>query len=187
MGQALRGTAGRVRAPPSPAPVPPPRPPPPRASPAAASGGARQDRIGVSQDDVTTPPKDAPGVLKERDPSYDEMLKHMVGRITTKPGGKPEMGEAFIVDRYNRPLPKVRTSKPEPSEGSHRQLPPGTINVAHVHEIIQLYQGKSSSHPGPMSVDEIASKFRVEASVVQNIVQFVSLPQDETVNKKEEY
>jgi hypothetical protein len=29
----------------------------------------------------------------ERDPSYDDMLKHMVGRITTKPGGKPEMGE----------------------------------------------------------------------------------------------
>uniref|UniRef100_A0A0E0FCY4 Acyl-CoA-binding domain-containing protein n=1 Tax=Oryza meridionalis TaxID=40149 RepID=A0A0E0FCY4_9ORYZ len=129
--------------------------------------------------DVTTQPKDAPGVLKERDPSYDEMLKHMVGRITTKPGGKPEMGEAFVVDQYNRPLPRVRTSRPEPGEGGHRQLPPGTINVAHVHEIIQLYQGKSSNHPGPMSVDEIASKFRVEASVVQNIVQFVSLPQEE--------
>uniref|UniRef100_A0A0D9Y013 Acyl-CoA-binding domain-containing protein n=1 Tax=Leersia perrieri TaxID=77586 RepID=A0A0D9Y013_9ORYZ len=107
------------------------------------------------------------------------MLKHMVGRITTKPGGKPEMGEAFVVDRYNRPLPKVRTSRSEPGEGGHRQLPPGTINVSHVHEIIQLYQGKSSNHPGPMSVDEIASKFRVEASVIQNIVQFVSLPQDE--------
>ncbi|KAG8099708.1 hypothetical protein GUJ93_ZPchr0013g36268 [Zizania palustris] len=124
MGQALRGAVGRVRAPPSPAPVPPSRPPPPpRASPAAASGGARQDGIGVSQDDVTPPPKDAPDVLKERDPSYDEMLKHMVGRITTKPGGKPKRGEAFVEDRDNRPLPKV-------------------------HEIIQLYQGKSSSQPG---------------------------------------
>ncbi|BAF29968.1 Os12g0540700 [Oryza sativa Japonica Group] len=115
------------------------------------------------------------------------MLKHMVGRITTKPGGKPEMGEAFVVDQYNRPLPRVRTSRPEPGEGGHRQLPPGTISVAHVHEIIQLYQGKSSNHPGPMSVDKIASKFRVEASVVQNIVQFVSLPQEEHVTKKEEY
>jgi hypothetical protein len=38
-----------------------------------------------------------------------------------------------------------------------------------------------------MSVDKIASKFRVEASVVQNIVQFVSLPQEEHVTKKEEY
>ncbi|KAG8096237.1 hypothetical protein GUJ93_ZPchr0013g37250 [Zizania palustris] len=130
MGQALHGAAGRVRAPPSPAPVPLPRPPPPlRASPAATSGGTRQDRINVSQDDVTPPPKDALGVLKECDPSYDEMLKHMVGRITTKPGGKPKRGEAFVEDRYNRPLPKVRTSKPEPREGNHRQLPPGTINV----------------------------------------------------------
>jgi hypothetical protein len=29
--------------------------------------------------------------------SYDEMLKHMVGRITTKPGGKPEMGEVSLL------------------------------------------------------------------------------------------
>ncbi|XP_052138021.1 uncharacterized protein LOC127756694 isoform X2 [Oryza glaberrima] len=187
MGQTLRGAAGRVRAPPTPAPPRPHHLPPAPPSPAGAGGAAAQDRLRVFQDDVTTQPKDAPGVLKERDPSYDEMLKHMVGRITTKPGGKPEMGEAFVVDQYNRPLPRVRTSRPEPGEGGHRQLPPGTINVAHVHEIIQLYQGKSSNHPGPMSVDEIASKFRVEASVVQNIVQFVSLPQEEHVTKKEEY
>jgi hypothetical protein len=25
------------------------------------------------------------------------MLKHMVGRITTKPGGKPEMGEVSLL------------------------------------------------------------------------------------------
>ncbi|KAG8068075.1 hypothetical protein GUJ93_ZPchr0005g16354 [Zizania palustris] len=117
MGQALRGAAGRVRAPPSPAPVPPPRPPPPRALPAAASGGARQDGIGVSQDNVTPPPKDAPGLLKERDPSYDEMLKHMVGRITTKPGGKPKRGEAFVEDRYNRPLPKLYQGKSSSQPG----------------------------------------------------------------------
>ncbi|VAI14342.1 unnamed protein product [Triticum turgidum subsp. durum] len=133
---------------------------------------------------VTPSTKDAHGVLVERDPSYDDMLKHMVGRITTKPGGKPEMGEASVVERYNRPLPKVRTSEPEP--GQSRQLPPGTLNVGHIQEIIQLYQGKSSSHRGPMSVDQIASRFRVEASVVHGIVQFVSLPQDEGTEKKDE-
>jgi predicted transcriptional regulator len=57
--------------------------------------------------------------------------------------------------------------------------------VEHIQEIIQLYQGKSSSHHGPMSVDDIASKFRVEAATVKNIVQFVSLPQDEDIEKKE--
>src|SRR5207244_1544302 len=47
--------------------------------------------------DVTTPAKDVHGVLEERDPSYDDMLKHMAGRITTKPGGRPEMGEVSIL------------------------------------------------------------------------------------------
>ncbi|XP_066356471.1 uncharacterized protein [Miscanthus floridulus] len=191
MGQALRRSSGRVRPPPpSPSPSarqPHPPPPPPRASPAAA-GGATQDRLDApSGDDVTTPAKNVHGVLVERDPSYDEMLKHMVGRITTKPGGKPEMGEASVVQRYNRPLPKVRTSKAEPGQSGSRQLPSGALNVQHIQEIIQLYQGKSTNHPGPMSVDDIASRFRVEASVVQNIVQFVSLPQDENVKKKEEH
>uniref|UniRef100_A0A0A9F8E8 Uncharacterized protein n=1 Tax=Arundo donax TaxID=35708 RepID=A0A0A9F8E8_ARUDO len=113
------------------------------------------------------------------------MLKHMVGRITTKPGGKPEMGEASIVQRYDRPLPKVRTSIPEPGQSGNRQLPQGALNVEHIQEIIELYQGKSGSHRGPMSVDDIAVRFTVEASVVQSIVQFVSLPQDGDIQKKE--
>jgi hypothetical protein len=57
----------------------------------------------------------------------------------------------------------------------------------HIQEIIQLYQGKSGSHNGSMSVDEIASRFRVEASVVRGIVQFVSLPQDESIGKKDDH
>jgi len=35
-------------------------------------------------------------VLEERDPGYDAMLGKMVGRITSKPGGKLEMGEVRI-------------------------------------------------------------------------------------------
>jgi len=95
--------------------------------------------------------------------------------------------QASVVQRYNRPLPKVRTSKAEPGQSGSRQLPSGALNVQHIQEIIQLYRGKSTNHLGPMSVDDIASRFRVEASVVQNIVQFVSLPQDETVKKKDEH
>ena len=95
--------------------------------------------------------------------------------------------QASIVEQYKRPLPKVRTSEPEPGQGGNRQLPPGTLNVGHIQEIIQLYQGKSSSHHGSMNVDEIASRFRVEVSVVRGIVQFVSLPQDESIGKKDEH
>jgi hypothetical protein len=97
------------------------------------------------------------------------------------------MWQASVVQRYNRPLPKVRTSKAEPGQSGGRQLPSGALNVQHIQEIIQLYQGKSANHQGPMSVDDIASRFRVEATVVQNIVQFISLPQDETVKKKDEH
>ncbi|GJN34848.1 hypothetical protein PR202_gb23547 [Eleusine coracana subsp. coracana] len=187
MGQALRRASGHVRLPhPRRAPPAAPSSPPGARRRAAAAGGTPQDRLDApSNGDVATPTKNAHGVLEERDPSYEEMLKHMVGRITTKPGGKPEMGEASIVQRYDRPLPKVRTSGSEPGQSGSRQLPQGALNVQHIQEIIQLYQGKSSSHHGPMSVDDIASKFRIKATTVQNIVQFVSLPQDEDVKKKE--
>jgi hypothetical protein len=47
--------------------------------------------------DVVAPAKNADGILEERDPSYEDMLKHMVGRITTKPGGKLEMGEVSLL------------------------------------------------------------------------------------------
>lgn len=35
-------------------------------------------------------------ILEKRDPKFDAMLGQMVGRITTKPGGKPEMGEVSL-------------------------------------------------------------------------------------------
>ena len=31
--------------------------------------------------------------MEERDPKYDAMLGQMIGRVTSKPGGKAEMGE----------------------------------------------------------------------------------------------
>ena len=42
------------------------------------------------------PKVNSENVLEERDPQYDSMLGHMVGRIRTKPGGKLEMGEVSI-------------------------------------------------------------------------------------------
>jgi hypothetical protein len=40
-----------------------------------------------------TPRINADNVLEERDPKYDAMLSQMAGRISSKPGGKLEMGE----------------------------------------------------------------------------------------------
>ncbi|XLS78475.1 hypothetical protein HN51_062700, partial [Arachis hypogaea] len=36
----------------------------------------------------------------------------MLGRITTKPGGKFEMSEAFVVEKSKMPMPMLRDTKP---------------------------------------------------------------------------
>ncbi|XP_029122754.1 uncharacterized protein [Elaeis guineensis] len=105
MGQALRRATGRVRPSRSDHPARPPiknpeRPPP---SPTAAAQAkppdaptVGQDRLGISDAEVTARDKDYNGALEERDPKYDEMLKQMVGRITSRPGGKLEMGDLLV-------------------------------------------------------------------------------------------
>ncbi|KAH7676722.1 hypothetical protein IHE45_07G036000 [Dioscorea alata] len=183
MGQALRRVTGKMgssRTPPPSVKGVEPVAPVRRQEltpPVAGGSEAAELREGISRpgDDV---------VLEERDPDYDAMLRKMVGRITTKPGGKPEMGEAFIVEKYNRPMPKLRTSKAE-ADGQ-KPIPPGTLTAVQVQEIILLYQGKSSEHQGKMQVDEIAKKFSIDAIQVQRIVQFISLlPEDlNSKNKK---
>ncbi|KAM0954341.1 hypothetical protein DsansV1_C01g0010011 [Dioscorea sansibarensis] len=180
MGQALRRVTGKMgssrTAPPSVKGVEPVAPVRRQEPTAPVAGGSDAAELrGISR------PGDNNGVLEERDPDYDAMLRKMVGRITTKPGGKPEMGEAFIVEKYNRPMPKLRTSKVE-ADGQ-KPIPPGTLTAAQVQEIILLYQGKSSEHRGKMQVDEIAKKFSIDAIQVQSIVQFISLPPEDLNSK----
>ncbi|KAL0393237.1 UNVERIFIED_CONTAM: hypothetical protein Sradi_2546500 [Sesamum radiatum] len=108
----------------------------------------------------------AENVLEDRDPEYDAMLSQMVGRIRSKPGGKLEMGEASVVEKYKRPLPKVRNTTPESGRYEQRPVPPGTLNVAQVRQIILLHQGKSDDHDGPMDVPQIAERFRIDGAQV---------------------
>ncbi|RRT81347.1 hypothetical protein B296_00017420 [Ensete ventricosum] len=219
----------------------------------------------VSVCSVTETIKDESGVIEERDPRYDEMLRHMVGKITSRSGGKLEMGEvigtptaryravppkidhrwsisavdgrlrekltvggrlkkkkgrrrrekeekrrgeeriprtvvarrrffsrvrrrdislrgekdqgdAGIVERYNRPMPKLRSSREEAGASGQKPLPPGTLSVEQVRQIILLHQGKAVEHPGPMDIQDIANKFGVDAAQVQQITRFMSLP-----------
>ncbi|KAL0434521.1 UNVERIFIED_CONTAM: hypothetical protein Slati_2786400 [Sesamum latifolium] len=98
----------------------------------------------------------AENVLEDRDLQYDAMLSQMVGRIRSKPGGKLEMAACS----------------------------PGTLNVAQVRQIILLHQGKSDDHDGPMDVPQIAERFRIDASQVQNILKFVALPPEDDSKRK---
>ncbi|KAF4365106.1 hypothetical protein G4B88_018286 [Cannabis sativa] len=128
--------------------------------------------------------RNADNVLEERDPKFDAMLGQMVGRIKSKPGGKLEMGEAFVVEQYKRPLPKLRNTKPDYSSIEDAQTPSGTLNVAQLRHIVLLHEGKAADQNGPMNAQQIAEKFRVDVAEVHKILQFISLPPEE--EKKED-
>ena len=91
--------------------------------------------------------------------------------------------QASVVERYKRPLPKLRNTKPDSSRYEERPTEAGTLNVAQLRQIVLLHEGKSDDHNGPMDIHQIAKKFRVDAAEVQRILQFVSLPPED--NKKE--
>ncbi|PIA61519.1 hypothetical protein AQUCO_00300799v1 [Aquilegia coerulea] len=122
-------------------------------------------------------------VLEEKDPGYDAMLSQMVGRIKTKSGGKLEMGEAFVVEKYDRPMPKLRNTSAE-SNYNEKSAPPGTLNVAQLRQILQLRQGKSIDHAGSMDVHQIADKFHIDVTQVEKILQFISLPPENSSSKQ---
>ncbi|MQL71964.1 hypothetical protein Taro_004282 [Colocasia esculenta] len=223
MGQALRRAAGKVRVP---EPQPPAqqlknaerRPPTPSTESPYVPTTASQDKLGVPDNGDFSRNKDASGVLEERDPAYDAMLSHMVGKITSKPGGRPETGSLYkeawyaisrdsreniglgpfprnektemplqvvVVEKYNRPLPKLRSLKSAPGYHEDKSAPAGTLNVAQLRQILQLHEGKSEDHQGPMEIEAIAKKFRIDVAEVKTILQFVSLPPENT-NKKTE-
>nr|GME05413.1 Integrator complex subunit like [Ipomoea batatas] len=181
MGQAFRRAAGRIgssgmETSSSQLKKPIERPPPPPPEIISAQN------VGTGAE--STPKVNLKSVLEERDPQFDVMLSQMVGRIHAKPGGKLEMGEGSVVEKYDRPLPKLRNTTTESSRYEGRPAPPGTLNVAQIRQIIMLYQGKSNEHKGPMDVNQIANKFRIDVSQVQSIVQFVSLPPEDTKEQK---
>lgn len=89
-----------------------------------------------------------------------------------------------MVEKYKRPLPKLRNTTIESSRYEQRHAPPGTLNITQIRQIIQLHQGKSNDHDGPMDASQIAERFRVDVAQVQSILQFVSLPPEDERRKK---
>ncbi|KAI6693060.1 hypothetical protein NL676_020770 [Syzygium grande] len=77
-------------------------------------------------------------------------------------------------------MPKLRNTKPDSGRYEERPVPQGTLNVAQVCQIILLHQGKADDHSGPMDIRQISEKFRVDVTHVQKILQFVSLPPEDS-------
>ncbi|XP_031496461.1 uncharacterized protein LOC116261754 [Nymphaea colorata] len=115
-------------------------------------------------------------VLEERDPEYDAMLRQMVGRISSKPGGKPEMGEASVVQRYNRPMPKLRDTKPGAGYDEQKAVPPGTLNIAKLRQVFLFHEGKADGQSRPMDAKAIAETLKIDVVHVQRVLQHLSLP-----------
>ncbi|XP_068658715.1 uncharacterized protein [Aristolochia californica] len=180
MGQALRRATGSVRSstPASPAQI---KNVERRPTAATANPESLKDDINEGIQRVQND-----SVLAERDPEYDAMLSKMVGRITTKPGGKLEMGEAFIVEKYNRPMPKLRSTEAVAGDNGPKAPPPGTLDIEKLKEILLVHQGKTSDHKGSMGARQIAEKFNIEVDYVEKMLSYVSLPPEESGNKRNE-
>lgn len=87
--------------------------------------------------------------------------------------------QAFVVEKYNRPMPKLRNTKPDSGRYEERPVSPGTLNVAQLRHILLLHEGKADDHNGPMDANQIAEKFKVDVVQVQRIVQFLSQPPED--------
>ena len=82
-------------------------------------------------------------------------------------------------------MPKVRSSKVE-VKGEENPLSSGSLEIPQLKQILLLHAGKSEEHSGPMSIESIAEKFKIDPAQVKNILRFVSLPPEEKVNEKSE-
>ncbi|KAK7303804.1 hypothetical protein RJT34_14721 [Clitoria ternatea] len=182
MGQAFRRASGRIRTASEadtssfhkPKPAVDPRPPyKVEEIPKAAQHDAGNS---LSLSPHNRPRVSMDNILEERDPKFDALLGQMVGRITSKPVGKPKMGEASVVEKPSRPLPKLRTTKPDSGRYEEKAVPAGTLNVAQLRHIILLHEGKADDHNGPMDDHQIAKKFQVDVAQIQKILQFLSQP-----------
>lgn len=94
------------------------------------------------------------------------------------------LSQAHVVEKYNRPLPKLRSTRPDSGSFEQRPVPAGTLNAAQLRQVILLHQGKAEDHTGPMDARQIAEKFRVDVAEIERILRFVSLPPEN--EKKEE-
>lgn len=92
--------------------------------------------------------------------------------------------QAFVVEKYNRPLPKLRDTKPDSGKYEERPTSAGTLNVVQLRHIILLHEGKAEDHKGPMDIPQIADKFRVDVAQIQKILQFTSLPPEDSSKQK---
>lgn len=93
--------------------------------------------------------------------------------------------QAAVVEKEKRPMPKLRNTKSDTRRYEDRPAPPGTLNVAQMRYIMLLHQGKADDHDGPMDAKQIAERFQLDVVQLQMILQFLSLPPENTSKQKD--
>eukprot|EP00252_Welwitschia_mirabilis_P022435 TRINITY_DN6067_c1_g1_i1.p1 TRINITY_DN6067_c1_g1~~TRINITY_DN6067_c1_g1_i1.p1 ORF type:complete len:190 (+),score=55.36 TRINITY_DN6067_c1_g1_i1:255-824(+) len=129
---------------------------------------------------------DVPGssTLEEKDPKYEAMLNELTGRVRVTSVPTTEVKEGMPMTT-TRPLPKKRT--PEAGGEKSAVLPPGTIDVPRLRQILLLHEGKAENQKLPLDADSIAEKYQLDVLVVQKLLNYVSLAVPvEPEEKKEE-
>ncbi|KAF2313889.1 hypothetical protein GH714_018616 [Hevea brasiliensis] len=170
MGQAFRRASGRIRA--------------TDPSPTAKSVRERRPPVGTTEK-VNISRRTAQ--YNNQDSLDSVMYATLMKRLLTSDYFKivsSFMLWAAVVERYNRPMPKLRNTKPDSGRYEERPAPQGTLNVAQLRHIMLLHQGKADDHNGPMDIHQIAKKFRLEVAQVEQILQYVYCHRRIATNRK---
>ncbi|KAJ7554570.1 hypothetical protein O6H91_06G145900 [Diphasiastrum complanatum] len=110
------------------------------------------------------------------DPKYAAMVRQVVGRITTRPGGKPEMGEAEITAEYRRPKPVNRHTSAATGPDDDIPVNPGTLNLRQLRELFLLYQGQADGQEKPLDFETLAKKYKLDVVLVEKMLRHTALP-----------
>ncbi|KAG0612315.1 hypothetical protein M758_6G018100 [Ceratodon purpureus] len=110
------------------------------------------------------------------DPKYSMMVQQVVGKISTRPGGNQEMGNAHVTAEFRRPKPANRHTSAATGPDEEHVVATGTLNLAGIQEALRLYQGLGEGQEKPLDVKTLAAKFNVDAVLLEKVLLYTSLP-----------
>lgn len=130
---------------------------------------------------IIEPGMPIPGEWNRGDPRYSAMVQQVVGKISTRPGGTQEMGNAQVTAEFRRPRPSNRRTSAATGPDEEKVVAAGTLNIAGIQEALRLFQGIRAEgekvQEKPMDVKSLAEKFNVNVVLLERVLKYTSLPE----------
>lgn len=123
-------------------------------------------------------PGDDPADWDRSDPKYKVMVQEIAGNIITRSGEKLGPGGEAL---HRRPLPSNRHTSVGTGPSEDFIVAPGTLNLAHIRQMLSSYQGLAESDERHLDGQALAKKYNVDAALLEKVLQFCEIPE-----KKEE-